>query len=400
MAKTHLFSPLHLRDVEIKNRIVAAPMWQYAGKQGHPQDWHLMHLGRLAAGGCGLVFQEGTTVERRGCGTLGDIGLWSDDSLPFYQRMVQLIKACGAVPAIQLIHAGRKARQLPPAQGRGPQPYSSDITDWNEWDIVAPSAIAAGKDLPIPRAMSAADIQQVIHAFEAAARRAAQAGYQVLELHAAHGYLLHSFLSPLSNQRQDAWGGSFENRCRLLLTIVEAVRAVWPSAYPLFVRLSCIDGAIGGWTLEDTIALVKLLMPLGVDCIDCSSGGIAGSPLSSGASATYGYQVTLASAVKEATKAPTMAVGLIVHARQAEQILQQGHADLVALARELIYNPNWPMDAAQKLRDDIGFDAMNRREAFWLERRKATVPTLVPSTFSEDVVSQIQATVAVDSPNE
>jgi 2,4-dienoyl-CoA reductase-like NADH-dependent reductase (Old Yellow Enzyme family) len=383
MARTQLFSPLTLRDVTLKNRVMAAPMWQYAGRGGRPNDWHLMNLGRLADGGSGLVFQEGTTVERRGCGTPGDIGLWSDDSLPFYGRIVRLVESCGAIPAVQLMHAGRKAKQKPPAQGRGALQRTPDIEDWDDWDMVAPSAIPAGEGMPVPRAMTAHDITQVIDAFVAAARRADHAGYRALELHAAHGYLLHTFLSPLSNHRGDAWGGSFENRARLLLDVVEGVRAAWPAGKPLFVRLSCVDGPSDGWTLEDTFALVRLLAARGVDLVDCSSGGIAGSPLTAGQQATYGYQVELASAVRRATGVPTAAVGLIVHARQAEAILAEGHADLVALARELIYNPNWPLDAAQKLGDDAGFSVMQRRGAFWLERRARTVPGLVPSTFGD-----------------
>lgn len=384
MARTQLFSPLQLRGVTLKNRIVAAPMWQYAGVGGRPNDWHLMNLGRLADGGAGLVFQEGTTVERRGCGTLGDIGLWNDDSVEFYRRIVRLVKSCGAIAGIQLIHAGRKARQLPPAQGRGALQPGSEIPDWDAWDVIGPSAIPCGRGMPVPREMTAKDIVDVTAAFAAAARRARQAGYEVLELHAAHGYLLHTFLSPLSNRRTDAWGGSLENRTRFVRDVAAAVRAEWPQDKPLLVRLSCIDGPDDGWSLQDTIALVRQLKPLGVDCIDCSSGGIAGSPLTAGNAATYGYQVDLASAVRQATAMPTAAVGLIVHPRQAEQILQRGQADLVMLARELIYNPNWPMDAAQKLQDDKGFQVMQHREAFWLERRALTVPGLVPSTFGNE----------------
>jgi len=392
MVCTQLFSPLQLRNVTLKNRIVAAPMWQYAGMGGRPNDWHLMNLGRLAAGGAGLVFQEGTTVERRGCGTLGDIGLWNDDAVEFYQRIVSLIKSCGAVTGIQLMHAGRKARQLPPTQGRGALQPSRDIPDWDDWDVIGPSAIACGTGMPVPREMTASDIADVTAAFTAAARRAHQAGYEVLELHAAHGYLLHSFLSPLSNRRGDAWGGSLNNRTRFVQEVVAAVRTEWPQDKPLLVRLSCIDGRDDGWSLQDTITLVRQLKPLGVDCVDCSSGGIAGSPLTAGAAATYGYQVSLASAVRQATQVPTSAVGLIVHPRQAEQILQRRQADLIMLARELIYNPNWPMDAAQKLQDDKSFKVMQRREAFWLERRALTVPSLVPSTFgncsAEDIEKQ------------
>ena len=205
----------------------------------------------------------------------------------------------------------------------------------------------------------------------------------MLNLHAAHGYLLHSFLSPLANHRGDAWGGSFANRVRILLEIVEGVRTVWPQGKPIFVRLSCIDGGSGGWTLEDTIALVRLLHPRGVDLIDCSAGGITGSPLPAGQRATYGYQVDLAAAVRRETGVPTSAVGLIVHPSHAERILQEGACDLVALARELIHNPNWPVDAAIKLGDDAGYRVMKSRGGFWLERRAATVPDLRPSTLGE-----------------
>jgi 2,4-dienoyl-CoA reductase-like NADH-dependent reductase (Old Yellow Enzyme family) len=381
--KTCLFSPFELRDVALKNRIVAGPMWQYAGRRGRPNDWHLMNLGRLADGGAGLVFQEGTTVERRGCGTVGDLGLWNDDSIEFYKRIVALVSSCGAVPGIQLMHAGRKARQKPPAQGRGALERTPDIEDWDSWDVIAPSAIPQAKDLPMPRAMTLGDIQQVIGAFTSAARRADQIGYRVMELHAAHGYLLHEFLSPISNLRTDAYGGSFENRIRMLLDVVEGVRSVWPQGKPLLMRLSCVDGDAAGWTIEDTYALVRLLHARGVDLIDCSSGGIDGSPLTKGLATSYGYQAELAAAVRRETGVPTSAVGLIVHPYQAEQMLVDGKSDLVSLARELIYNPNWPMDAAQKLGDDQGFNVMQRRGAFWLERRALTVPDLVPSTFAD-----------------
>lgn len=384
MSATRLFSPYTLREVTLRNRIMAAPMWQYAGRQWRPTDWHLMNLGRMADGGSGLVFQEGTTVERRGCGTVGDLGIWDDACVPYFQRLVALMRDCGAVPGIQLMHAGRKARQKPPDAGRGPLERSPDIADWDDWDVIAPSAVTLpGESAAAPREMTAADIQAVIDAFVAGARRADAAGYEVLDLHAAHGYLLHSFLSPLANHRGDAWGGSFANRARILLEIVAGVRTVWPHGKPIFVRLSCIDGGSGGWTLDDTIALVRQLHPLGVDLIDCSAGGITGSPLPAGQSASYGYQVGLAAAVRRETGVPTSAVGLIVHPAHAERILQEGACDLVALARELIHNPNWPVDAAIKLDDDAGYRVMKSRGGFWLERRAATVPDLRPSTMGE-----------------
>jgi 2,4-dienoyl-CoA reductase-like NADH-dependent reductase (Old Yellow Enzyme family) len=231
--------------------------------------------------------------------------------------------------------------------------------------------------------MTLTDIQQVIQAFTSAAQRADHIGYQVLGLHAAHGYLLHEFLSPISNVRTDAYGGSFENRVRALVEVVEGVRSVWPDGKPLFVRLSCVDGGAAGWTIEDTFALVRLLHTHGVDLVDCSSGGIDGSPLTKGLAASYGYQSELAAAVRRETGVPTSAVGLIVHAHQAERLLAEGKSDLLSLARELIYNPNWPMDAARKLGDEQGFNVMQRRGAFWLERRALTVPNLVPSTFGD-----------------
>lgn len=381
MGQTQLFSTFALRDVRLKNRIMAAPMWQYAGCDGRPTDWHLMNLGRLADGGAGLVFQEGTTVEKRGRGTPGDIGIWDDASVAYFQRIVAMVESCGAVPGIQLMHAGRKARQKPPVEGRGPLERTDDISDWDEWEVIGASPIPQSSGFPVPREMTLQDIASVTDAFVAAARRADQAGYRVLDLHAAHGYLLHTFLSPLANRRGDAYGGSLSNRMRLLLEVVEGIRSVWPDSKPMFVRLSCIDGSQGGWTLEDSFELVRLLHKHGVDLIDCSAGGIAGSPLPAGQQATYGYQVDLAAAIRRETGVPTSAVGLIVHAGHAERILQEGSADLVALARELIYNPNWPLDAALKLNDDIGFNAIQRRVGFWLERRAATVPGLRPSTF-------------------
>lgn len=384
MTSTLLFSPWRLRDVEFRNRIMAAPMWQYAGRNWRPTDWHLMNLGRMADGGSGLVFQEGTTVERRGCGTVGDIGIWDDEAVPHMRRLVEMMKSCGAVPGIQLMHAGRKARQLPPDAGRGALQRSDDIPDWDDWDVIAPSAIPlAGEGAAPPREMTQADIRAVIDSFVAATRRADAAGYQVLDLHAAHGYLLHSFLSPLANQRGDAWGGSLENRMRFVLETVEGIRSAWPAGKPLFVRISCIDGAPGGWTLEDSFTLVRRMHALGVDLIDCSAGGIAGSPLPAGQRASYGYQVDLAAAVRRETGVPTSAVGLIVHAHHAERILREGACDLVALARELIHNPNWPIDAAIKLGDDQGYRVMKSRGGFWLERRAATVPELRASTMGD-----------------
>ena len=380
MTDAGLFSPLRLRGVTLKNRIVASPMWQYAGERGMPTDWHLVQLGRLAAGGAGLVFQEGTGVERRGCGTTGDLGLWDDAQVEPLKRLVAVVRAAGATPAIQLMHAGRKARQRRPWEGAGSlEPGEEAVDDWEDWDVIAPSAISQGPGYAVPRAMTLHDIEAVREAWVSAARRAAMVGYEVLEVHGAHGYLLHQFLSAAANQRDDAYGGSFENRCRLLLEVVEAVRAVWPDDRPLFVRLSCVDEQ--GWSLDDSLRLAWRLHALGVDVIDCTSGGIgASSAMTMHRQLAPGYQVPYARALRQEASIATMAVGLIVQPSHADAIVRQGDADLVALARELLYNPNWPMDAARKLGVDPAFTQAHPRIGYWLGRRAASMPGLVYST--------------------
>jgi 2,4-dienoyl-CoA reductase-like NADH-dependent reductase (Old Yellow Enzyme family) len=379
MAQAKLFLPMEMRGISLKNRVVASPMWQYVGVNGFPTDWHLMHLGRLADGGSGLVLQEATSVERRGCGTVGDLGLWDDKFIPPLARIVSLVRANGAVPGIQLGHAGRKARTKPPFEGKdGLQP--GNIADWEAWHPVAPSAIPLTEGGEPPRALSTAEVVEVADAFISAARRARQAGYDLLEIHSAHGYLLHEFLSPTVNRRGDRYGGSFQNRTRLLLEITEGIRSVWDADKPLFVRLSCIDNA--GWELDDTVKLARALKGLGVDAIDCSSGGLTGSPLPKGTVPPYGYQVQYSAHVRRDAQIATIAVGLIVHAAHAERILQENSADLIALGRELIYNPSWPMDAAQKLSADPSFSQIPERTAYWLRGRAAAKPDLLPSTFS------------------
>lgn len=371
LVTSHLFSPFAVRGVRLRNRVVASPMWQYAGVDGAPTATHTVHLGRLAEGGVGLVLQEGTTVDRRGRGTVGDLGLWSDDLVPRHARLADVIRAGGAVPGIQLIHAGRKGRRTPPWDD-GPAPDSAD------WPVLGPSPIP----IPLPGAvtpepMTQRDIDETVHSWAQAARRAHEAGYEVLDLQAAHGYLLHTFLSPLSNRRTDAYGGSFRNRARLLVEVVDAVRAHWPADKALFVRLSCVDV---GWAIEETIALVRELQRHGVDVIDCSSGGLTGAP-APGALPGYGYQVPYAHQVGARTGIATMAVGVIVHARQAEEVVAEGKADLVALGRELLHNPNWPVDAARKLRVADPYAVAPRRIAHWLRKRDESLPGLVPSTM-------------------
>ncbi len=368
-----LFSPLEIRGVRLKNRVVASPMWQYSGVDGAPTDTHAVHLGRLAEGGAGLIFQEGTTVDRKGRGTVEDLGIWDDSLVPHYARLVDLMRAGGAVPGIQLIHAGRKGRRNPPWAWREPNPPAGE-----DWQVLGPSAspvMLEGDNMPIE--MSLRDIQETVDSWVNAARRAHEAGYDVLEVQAAHGYLIHTFLSPLSNHRTDDYGGSAENRSRLLMEIIDGIRTVWPADKALFVRLSCVDV---GWGIDQTVELVRELRGHEVDVIDCSSGSLTGRPVFDTASTGYGYQVPYAEEVRARTGMRTMAVGHIVHAKQAQAIIEQGRADLVALGRELLYNPNWPMDAARKLGVPDPYAQAPSRIAYWLAKRDGSFEGFAPST--------------------
>ena len=378
MTLPKLFSPLQLRDVHLKNRIVVAPMHQYSGVKGYPTDWHLMSVGRYAAGGAGLVFVESTKVERRGCGTIGDLGLWHDDFVPHFQRLAEFIRQQGAVPAIQLGHSGRKARRFRPWEGGRPLAPSPEIDDWEDWELVSASALS-DRDEPEPRALPRDEIAQVIERWGQAAARANAAGFDVLEIHGAHGYLIHQFLSPHANRRNDDYGGSEENRMRFALEIAECVRANWPDHKPLFMRLSVEDDA--GWGPEQSVALARRVKPLGVDVIDCSSGGMRGSPVVGTGPIGYGYQVPYAEKLRREADILSMAVGLIVHADQAERILQNGQADLIALAREVMYNPNWAVDAAVKLGVAEPFELMPPPYSYWLAKRAGQVAELTPSTY-------------------
>jgi 2,4-dienoyl-CoA reductase-like NADH-dependent reductase (Old Yellow Enzyme family) len=384
MAIPLLFTPMQIRGVTLKNRVVVAPMHQYAAVRGFATDWHLMNAGRYAAGGAGLVIMESTKVERRGCGTLGDLGLWDDAHIPGLARCVEFIRAHGSVAGIQLGHSGRKARRTRPWEGGGPLPKQAvvealDAAEWEAWELVAPSALASPESDPLPRALTRAEIPDLVERWGQAARRAHAAGFEMLEIHGAHGYLVHEFLSPFSNRRNDEYGGSDLNRMRFCLEVVESVRAHWPAEKPLFLRLSVEDDV--GWGPSQSVELAKLVKPKGVDVIDCSSGGMSGAPVTSAGPIGYGYQVPYAERIRRESGIMTMAVGLIVHADHAEAILQQGEADLIALARELLYNPNWPMDAAQKLGVDPRFALVPPPQAYWLEKRARQVKAMVPSTY-------------------
>ncbi|MBD2101231.1 NADH:flavin oxidoreductase/NADH oxidase [Leptolyngbya sp. FACHB-261] len=338
----HLFEPLQIREVNLRNRIAVSPMCQYSSVDGYANNWHLVHLGSRAVGGAGLVITEAAAVQAHGRISPQDLGIWQDEHIEALAQTVTFIHEYGAVAGIQLAHAGRKASTYRPWQGRGAVPESEG--GWRP--LVAPSALAFAEGDPVPEALDAAGIQAVIQAFAEAARRSLAAGFKVIEIHAAHGYLLHEFLSPLSNQRQDEYGGSFANRTRMLREVVQAVRQHWPERYPLFVRFSVTDWVEGGWDLEQSVELASQLQPLGVDLIDCSSGGLV--PKAS-IPAGPGYQTPFAERLK-ATGILTAAVGMITSPQQADHIIRTGQADLVMLARELLRDPYWPLRASLELK--------------------------------------------------
>jgi 2,4-dienoyl-CoA reductase-like NADH-dependent reductase (Old Yellow Enzyme family) len=350
-----LFEPIRLRDLEVRNRVWASPMCQYsAGSDGVPTDWHLVHLGRLALGGVGAVLTEATAVEPEGRISPADTGIWDDHQRDSWARIVAFLHDQGTTAGIQLAHAGRKASTAPPWQGGGAVPPRE-----GGWTTLAPSPIAFG-DLPEPTEMGPSELRRVRDAFVAATRRAEDAGFDLIELHAAHGYLLHQFLSPLSNHRNDGYGGDLEARMRWPLEVVAAVREAWPDTKPLLVRVSATDwaGSGEGWELDDTLVLAGRLADLGVDLVDCSSGGTLPAPA---IPVAPGYQVPFAEAVRSKVGVATGAVGLITDAAQAEGIVDSGQADVVLLARELLRNPTWPQQAAAALGADLAWPPQYER---------------------------------------
>lgn len=339
-----LFSPLKLRGLTLANRVWVSPMCQYSSVEGRPSDWHLVHLGSFARGGAGLVMTEATAVSPEGRISPADAGIWSDQQAADYRRITDFVHNQGSAAGIQLAHAGRKASTDIPWQGRGYVP-----PERGGWVTVGASALGYG-DWPAPRALGEEGIGQVIVDFVAAARRADEAGFDVVEIHAAHGYLLHQFLSPLTNVRTDAYGGDLDGRSRLLLEVAEAVRAAWPEHKPLLVRLSATDWAPGGWEVEDTVKVADALRQTGVDLIDVSSGGnVPEQQITVGP----GYQVPFARAVREQAGIATAAVGQLSEPVQAEQVLVEGSADAVFLARALLRDPHWTQRAAAELGDPI-----------------------------------------------
>jgi 2,4-dienoyl-CoA reductase-like NADH-dependent reductase (Old Yellow Enzyme family) len=336
-----LFSPFRIREIELKNRIVVSPMCEYSAKDGHPQTWHLVHLGSRAIGGAALVFTEATAVEERGRISSADTGIYEDAHVESWRPIAEFIRSHGAVPGMQLAHAGRKASIAPPWTGGKPVSVQE-----GGWEPVGPSALAFDAGYTVPRELSAAEIAGIVAAFRKSAERALAAGFEVVEIHAAHGYLLHQFLSPFSNTRADEYGGAFENRIRVTLKVARAVREVWPQRLPLFVRVSATDWKEGGWDLAQTIELARQLRPLGVDLIDTSSGGLVpGVKIPLGP----GYQTGFAEAIRKEAGIATGAVGMISEPTQAETILTTEQADLVFLAREMLRDPYWPRRAAKAL---------------------------------------------------
>ena len=340
-----LFSPLTIRSLTLKNRIAISPMCQYSAVDGFANNWHLVHLGSRAIGGAGLIVQEATAVTPEGRISPYDLGIWSDEHTEKYKAITQFILSQGAIPGIQLAHAGRKGSTEAPWNGG-----RKILVEQGGYTCVAPSAIPFRDEEPVPVAMETAEVRQMVDHFRVAARRALEAGYKVIELHAAHGYLIHQFMSPLSNRRKDEYGGSFENRVRFLLEIITAVQLEWPSELPIFVRISATDWADGGWNADESVQLAVLLRDKGVDLIDVSSGGnvphqqIPVGPL---------YQLPFAERIKSETGIRTGAVGLITESRQAEDIIVKEQADLVFFARESLRDPNLPLTFARELKADI-----------------------------------------------
>lgn len=371
-----LFRPITLRGVTARNRIVVSPMCQYVSDDGSPTDWHFAHFAKFAMGGAGIVFFEDTAVERSGRKTYGCAGMYDDKHVAAYRRITEFVASQGALPAIQLGHAGRKAAVRAPWDGLTPLTDADAANGHASWRGVSSTALAVSSAAPVPHALAREDIARHVGLWRDAALRCLDAGFSICEIHGAHGYLIQQFLSPAANHRQDGYGGDLQGRMRFALEIVEAVRAVWPADRPLFFRVSAIDGPGGPWQLEDTIVLAQELKARGVDVVDCSSGGING-PVTMGRSPRRpGYQVPYAQAVRAQADVATMAVGLIMEPQQAEDILQAGQADLVALAREFMLDPNWPLKAAQALGHADPLALLPEHYAWWLRQRESALAQL------------------------
>ena len=370
MPQPLLFTPLAMAGLTARNRIVVSPMCQYSSLEGGPTDWHLVHLGKFALGGAAIIFCEETAVEIRARKTYGCAGIYSDAHVPQYRRITEFLIQHNSIPAIQIGHSGRKAACGPPWTNFKPLTEEDAKKGQPPWQGISSSPIAPRDDAGVPHELSVDEIKQVIESWKEAAQRSLDAGFQMLEIHGAHGYLIHQFLSPLVNHRKDGYGGDLKGRMRFALELTEAVRSVWPRHLPLWFRVSAVDGDGGIWSLEDTVSLVRELKSRGVDAVSCSSGGINGPLNYAIVPRQAGFQVPYAQRVKQDTGITTCAVGLITEPEHAELILQQGQADLIAMAREFMYNPNWPVHAARHLGVDAYLDLLPTEYAWWLKRRE------------------------------
>lgn len=367
-----LLSPIAVRSLELRNRVVISPMCQYSAEDGILNDWHLAHLGRFAMGGAGLVFTEATAVEERGRITHGDAGLWDDAQIEPFKRVLDFVKSQGAATGIQLAHAGRKASMQRPWYGNGPLDTADIERGDKPWETVGASPIPVDKGWLVPREITVDEIPALVDSFAAAARRALKAGADVIEIHGAHGYLIASFLSPVSNRRKDRYGGDRDGRMRLALEVTEAVRGAWPDSKPLFFRISAEDGADGGWSLYDSVVLARALKGLGVDVVDCSSGGIGGSATAARIKRQPGFQVPFSDRIRREAGVMTQAVGLITHPEQAEAILREDRADLIAIGREALQDPHWTLNAAAFLAGNADYADWPKQYGWWLVRRDQT----------------------------
>jgi len=365
-----LFTPIKLRDITFKNRVTVSPMSQYRAVDGFANDWHMVHLGRFSMGGAGLVYTEATAVEVDGRRTHGDLGIWSDAHIEKLKNITAFLNREGSVPGIQLSHAGRKASERRPWHGETPVDQE-DISERKEtpWAASGPSPIPYAEGWPTPTEMSDSEIQSVILSFGEAARRSHEAGFKIIEVYAAHGFLIHQFISPVSNQRTDSWGGNAEKRNRFAVEVAKEIRRNWPEQYPLAFRLSATDWLDGGLEVEDTVETVKALKAVGVDIIDCSTGGIGGKERPRRMVIEQGFQTPFSEQIRKEADIATMAVGFLWDAVACEEVLVSGKADMIALARELLDDPNWPLHAAAKLGADENHTMWPIESGWWLMKR-------------------------------
>lgn len=379
-----LFSPLTLRGLTVSNRIMIAPMCQYRSVEGGPTDWHLVHLGKFAIGGASIIFGDETAVEARGRKTHNCAGIYTNDHVKAYRRITDFLKSLGAIPAIQLGHAGRKASVHGAMQQWRPLEANDDPNGPKPWTGIAPSSIPSEPGAHVPHALSVSEIGEVVELWRVAAARAVEAGYEICEIHGAHGYLIHQFLSPVSNHRKDAYGGDLAGRMRFALEVAEAVRRVWPQNRPVFFRISAVDGPGGIWGMDDSVALSIALKERGIDMIDCSSGGIRGDSSFREVPRVPGFQVGYASRIRREAGIPTVAVGLITDPHHAEEILQAGDADVIALARGAMLDSEWPIRAAAALGVKDPFSLFPADYAYRL-RERDRVTALYPARTEVEI---------------